>query len=88
MFADDLYEHLIYEGEFTSIASLAYDKTLTIHGASKAFALTGWRIGYGAGPLDLIKAMNRLQGQVTSGANSIAQYATCLLYTSPSPRDS
>ena len=76
IFADDLYEHLIYEGEFTSAASFAPDKTLIIHGASKAYALTGWRIGYGAGPLDLIKAMNRLQGQVTSNANAVAQHAT------------
>lgn len=75
IFADDLYEHLIYEGEFTSAASYAQDKTLIIHGASKAYALTGWRIGYGAGPSELIKAMNRLQGQVTSGTNSVAQYA-------------
>ncbi len=76
LFSDDLYEHLIYEGAFTSVAKYAQDKTLVIHGASKAYALTGWRIGYGAGPKELIKAMNRLQGQVTSGANSIAQYAT------------
>ena len=76
IFTDDLYEHLIYEGEFTPAASFAPDKTLIIHGASKAYALTGWRIGYGAGPLELIKAMNRLQGQCTSGANSVAQYAT------------
>ena len=75
IFTDDLYEHLVYEGEFTPAASFAPDKTLVIHGASKAYALTGWRIGYGAGPKDLIQAMNRLQGQVTSGANSIAQYA-------------
>ena len=75
VFTDDLYEHLIYEGEFTPAASFAPENTLIIHGASKAYALTGWRIGYGAGPLNLIKAMNRLQGQVTSGANSIAQYA-------------
>ncbi len=76
IFADDLYEHLVYEGEFTSVAKYAQDKTLVIHGASKAYALTGWRIGYGAGPRDLVRAMNRLQGQVTSGANSIAQHAT------------
>lgn len=75
VFADDLYEHLIYEGEFTAAASFAPEKTLTVHGASKAYALTGWRIGYGAGPLPLIKAMNRLQGQSTSGANSLAQHA-------------
>ncbi len=75
IFSDDLYEHLIYEGEFTPAAQYAQDKTLIIHGASKAYALTGWRIGYGAGPKELIKAMTRLQGQATSGANSLAQYA-------------
>ncbi|CAN5874826.1 aspartate/prephenate aminotransferase [soil metagenome] len=76
LFSDDLYEHLVYEGEFTAAAQYAPDKTLIIHGASKAYALTGWRIGYGAGPLDLIKAMNRLQGQVTGGTNAVAQHAT------------
>ncbi len=76
IFTDDLYEHLVYDGEFTNAAQYAQDKTLIIHGASKSYALTGWRIGYGAGPKDLIAAMNRLQGQVTSNAASIAQYAT------------
>ena len=75
VFADDLYEHLVYDGEFTAAASFAPDKTLVIHGASKAYALTGWRIGYGAGPTPLIKAMNRLQGQSTSGTNALAQHA-------------
>jgi aspartate aminotransferase len=75
VFSDDLYEHLIYEGSFVSAANFAQDRTLIIHGASKAYALTGWRIGYGAGPKDLIKAMNRFQGQVTSNANALAQYA-------------
>jgi aspartate aminotransferase len=76
LFADDLYEHLVYEGEFTSVASLAPDRTLTIHGASKAYAMTGWRIGYGVGAAPVIKAMNRLQGQVTGNASAVAQYAT------------
>lgn len=76
VFSDDLYEHLIYEGKFTSAAALAPDKVLIIHGASKAYALTGWRIGYGIGPKALIAAMNRLQGQVTGGANAVAQHAT------------
>ena len=76
VFADDLYEHLIYEGVFTSAARFAQDRTLIIHGASKGYALTGWRIGYGAGPKHLIQVMSRLQGQVTSGANSLAQHAT------------
>jgi aspartate aminotransferase len=75
VFADDLYEHLVYDGEFTAAAAFAPDKVLVIHGASKAYALTGWRIGYGAGPSPLIKAMNRLQGQSTSGTNSLAQHA-------------
>ena len=75
VFSDDLYEHLIYEGEFRSAANFAQDRTLIIHGASKAYALTGWRIGYGAGPAGLIKAMNKLQGQVTSNANAVAQHA-------------
>lgn len=75
VFADDLYEHLVYEGEFTPAAAFAPDKTLIVHGASKAYALTGWRIGYGAGPAQLIRAMNRLQGQSTSGTNSLAQHA-------------
>lgn len=76
VFADDLYEHLVYEGEFTPAARFAHDRTLIIHGASKGYALTGWRIGYGAGPKPLIQVMSRLQGQVTSGANSLAQHAT------------
>jgi aspartate aminotransferase len=75
LFSDDLYEHLVYEGEFVSGAAFAPEHTLVIHGASKAYALTGWRIGYGAGPEPLIKAMNKLQGQVTSNANAVAQYA-------------
>ena len=75
VFADDLYEHLVYDGEFTAAAGYAPDKTLVIHGASKAYALTGWRVGYGAGPKALINAMNRLQGQVTGGTNAVAQHA-------------
>jgi aspartate aminotransferase len=76
LFSDDLYEHLIYEGEFVTAAQYAPEHTLIIHGASKAYALTGWRIGYGAGPKPLIGAMNRLQGQSTGNPNAIAQHAT------------
>lgn len=76
LISDDLYEHLIYEGEFTPVQPLYPEGTLTVHGASKGYALTGWRIGWGVGPTPLIKAMTRLQGQVTSGANSLAQHAT------------
>lgn len=76
LISDDLYEHLIYEGEFTPVQPLYPEGTLTVHGASKGYALTGWRIGWGVGPTPLIGAMTRLQGQVTSGANSLAQHAT------------
>ena len=75
VFTDDLYEHLVYDGVFTAPARFAPERTLVIHGASKGYALTGWRIGFGAGPKHLIQAMNRLQGQCTSGANSLAQHA-------------
>ncbi|AMO93175.1 degT/DnrJ/EryC1/StrS aminotransferase family protein [Collimonas fungivorans] len=77
--ADDIYEHLVYDGfEFTTPAQVApelYERTLTMNGVSKAYAMTGWRIGYGAGPVELIKAMEKVQGQVTSGATSISQWA-------------
>ncbi|RCL00061.1 MAG: aspartate aminotransferase [Candidatus Tokpelaia sp. JSC188] len=76
---DDIYEHLTYDG-FTyatpaQIEPALYDRTLTMNGVSKAYAMTGWRIGYAAGPLPLIKAMDMVQGQQTSGACSIAQWA-------------
>lgn len=76
LFSDDLYEHLIYDGEFSTAAALVPQRTLIVHGASKGYAMTGWRIGFGVGPKSLIAAMTRLQGQSTSGANSLAQYAT------------
>ncbi|EUB96443.1 Aspartate transaminase [Rhizobium sp. CF080] len=76
---DDMYEHLTYEGfKFATPAEVEpklYDRTLTMNGVSKAYAMTGWRIGYAAGPLQLIKAMDVIQGQQTSGATSIAQWA-------------
>lgn len=78
LIADDLYEHLVYEGEFTAAGPLYPEGTLTVHGASKAYALTGWRIGWGVGPTPLIKSMTRLQGQVTSGANALAQHAVAV----------
>jgi len=77
--ADDIYEHLVYEpGAFATMAEVApdlKDRVLTVNGVSKAHAMTGWRIGYGAGPQWLIKAMNLLQSQMTSHACSVAQYA-------------
>ncbi len=76
---DDMYEHLTY-GDFKFVTPVEvepslYDRTLTMNGVSKAYAMTGWRIGYAAGPLQLIKAMDMIQGQQTSGATSIAQWA-------------
>jgi aspartate aminotransferase len=74
--SDELYEHLVYDGAFTPVARFHPERTLLVHGASKGYALTGWRIGWGCGPRELIGAMNKLQGQVTSNANAVAQYAT------------
>ncbi|CAA2099368.1 Aspartate aminotransferase [Methylobacterium bullatum] len=76
---DDMYEHLCYGNfEFVTPAQVEpglYDRTLTMNGVSKAYAMTGWRIGYAAGPEHLIKAMDFVQGQQTSGASSISQWA-------------
>jgi aspartate aminotransferase len=76
---DDMYEHLVY-GDFVyktpaQVEPALYERTLTMNGVSKAYAMTGWRIGYAAGPAKLIKAMDMIQGQQTSGACSIAQWA-------------
>ena len=76
---DDMYEHLTYgEFEFVTPAQVEpslYERTLTMNGVSKAYAMTGWRIGYAGGPEKLVKAMDFVQGQQTSGACSIAQWA-------------
>ena len=76
---DDMYEHLTYgDFEFVTPAQVEpslYERTLTMNGVSKAYAMTGWRIGYAGGPEQLIKAMDFVQGQQTSGACSIAQWA-------------
>ena len=76
---DDMYEHLCYgDFEFVTPAQVEpglYERTLTMNGVSKAYAMTGWRIGYCGGPAELIKAMNLIQGQSTSGTCSIAQWA-------------
>ncbi len=77
---DDIYEHLVYgDFEFCTPAEVEPDlmhRTLTMNGVSKSYAMTGWRIGYAAGPESLIKAMDMLQGQQTSGACTIAQWAS------------
>ena len=79
LLTDDMYEHLTYgDFEFVTPAQVEpglYDRTLTMNGVSKAYAMTGWRIGYAAGPEQLIKAMDFVQGQQTSGASSISQWA-------------
>ena len=76
---DDIYEHLVYDGfKFSTIAEVVpelFDRTLTVNGVSKAYAMTGWRIGYAGGAVDLIKAMVKVQGQSTSNASSISQAA-------------
>ncbi|MEN8723443.1 MAG: pyridoxal phosphate-dependent aminotransferase [Alphaproteobacteria bacterium] len=76
---DDMYEHLVYDGfEFVTPAEVEpglYDRTLTVNGVSKAYAMTGWRIGYAAGPKDLIKAMAKVQSQSTSNPSSVSQAA-------------
>ena len=76
--ADEIYEHINFSGTFCSIASIPgmYERTITVNGVAKAFAMTGWRIGYIGAPEFIAKACTKMQGQVTSGANSIAQRAT------------
>ena len=76
---DDMYEHLVYDGfEFCTPAQVEpklYDRTLTCNGVSKSYAMTGWRIGYAAGPKELIKAMAKIQSQSTSNPSSVSQAA-------------
>ena len=78
--SDDIYEHLVYNDlSFTTLAQVApdlKDRVLTVNGVSKAYAMTGWRIGYGAGPTPLIEAMTILQSQSTTNATSISQWAS------------
>ena len=75
--SDEIYEHLVYGVEFCSIAQCdqMQDRTLIVNGVSKGYAMTGWRIGFGAGPQPLIAAMEKWQGQVSSGPSSISQHA-------------
>ena len=76
--SDEIYEHINYGVKHVSFASIAgmYERTITVNGIAKAFAMTGWRIGYLGAPEWIAKACTKLQGQVTSGANCIAQKAT------------
>jgi aspartate aminotransferase len=84
---DDMYEHIWYaDTPFATIAQVCpalYDRTLTMNGASKAYSMTGWRIGYAAGPEWLIKAISSLQSQSTSNPCSISQYAALAALTGP-----
>ena len=75
--SDEIYEHINFSGAHSSIATFnkMYDRTITVNGVSKAFAMTGWRIGYIGAPKWVARACNKMQGQVTSGANCIAQRA-------------
>ncbi len=81
--SDEIYEHINYTDSFTSLGSFPEiaDRTVLINGVSKAYAMTGWRIGYCVAPLEIAKACSKLQGQYTSGASSIAQKAAEAAYT-------
>jgi aspartate aminotransferase len=85
--SDDIYEHLIFEdARFATMAQVEprlAARTLTMNGVSKAYAMTGWRIGYATGPQWLLEAMEKLQGQQTSGACSVSQYAALAALTGP-----
>jgi aspartate aminotransferase len=86
--SDDIYEHLVYDGfEFSTIAQVCpqlHDRTLTLNGVSKAYAMTGWRIGFAGGPAVLIKAMAKLQSQSTTNPSSISQAAAVEALNGPS----
>ena len=85
--SDDIYEHLIYDDfQFATLASIApdiADRVLTMNGVSKAYAMTGWRIGYAAGPNWLIKSMSKYMGQTTSNPSSISQWAALAALDGP-----
>ena len=85
--SDDMYEHLVF-GDFTfttpaQVEPRLYDRTLTCNGVSKAYAMTGWRIGYAGGPVELIRAMGTIQSQSTSNPCSVSQYAALEALTGP-----
>lgn len=85
--SDDMYEHIAFPGfEFSTPAQIApalYDRTLTVNGVSKAYAMTGWRIGYAGGPHELISAMRKIQSQSTSNPCSVSQWAAVEALTGP-----
>lgn len=83
--SDEIYEYINFTGDYTSFAQIdgMYERTITVNGVSKAFAMTGWRIGYIAAPEWITKACTKMQGQITSGANAIAQRATIAAMKAP-----
>ncbi len=83
--SDEIYEHINFSGAHYSMAQFEdmYARTVTVNGVSKAFSMTGWRIGYIGGPSYIARACNKMQGQVTSGANCIAQMATVKALETP-----
>lgn len=83
--SDEIYEHINYTGEFASLASFPEiaDRVVIVNGVSKAYAMTGWRIGFMAGPTAVAKAVSKLQGQTTSGISTIAQKAALSAYEGP-----
>ena len=83
--SDEIYEHINFSGRHFSMAQFEdmYQRTVTVNGVSKAFSMTGWRIGYIGGPTYIARACNKMQGQVTSGANCIAQIATVKALETP-----
>lgn len=83
--SDEIYEHINYGTSHFSLAAIPelYDRTITVNGVAKAFAMTGWRIGYIGAPAWIAKACNKMQGQITSGANCIAQRATITALEAP-----
>ena len=83
---DDMYEHLLYEGEFCTVAEVEpglRDRTLTVNGASKGYAMTGWRVGFCGGPRRLIAAMENVQGQSTNGISTLGQAAAVAALDGP-----
>ncbi len=83
--SDEIYEHINFVGEHASMAQFEdmYDRVITVNGVSKAFAMTGWRIGYIGAPEYIARACNKMQGQITSGANCIAQRAVITALEAP-----
>lgn len=83
--SDEIYEHINFVGDHASMAQFddMYDRVVTVNGVSKAFAMTGWRIGYIGGPTEIARACNKMQGQITSGANCIAQRAVITALEAP-----